>query len=473
MSQDYMHEVKLKNYDDSYLINLFQPEFASTFDLIKDNLLIMAIRNDRINLAMFFIATGIFNLNYKNLNGKNAFYYSIEKNYANIAIFIIENGFRDFSEDDLKNCSKIVELFPVLMKMLTVIENTNIIVPNDGFKIYDESFFKEIKLINSSGGYGEVYMGLGIDGNCYALKISKKTPKNLPPDIVKEIAITKCLNDYCAENNLYPVTAYIYGIYYDKDKNIYLISEFLKRSLFSVLTLYALVPIELKRDYLLNLFKSLIEKVNIIHKCGWLHLDLRAENIMIDSNGKLRIIDFGLSKFIGLEKFKLKDFHCTWFVKPPDDQNEILEYTYHDELIFKKIPTINTRVNYSADLFSISCILLGAIFGRVDMQLLFTKNKTYYFDRINDSSTIILHSLGDDDINRIKLFYPTLYDFFRCVFTTDSAYRLTCNETLKYGIFSTAEHLRISTNSITDIEDKDSFLPYEIQLRLHELKYLN
>ena len=33
--------------------------------------------------------------------------------------------------------------------------------------------------------------------------------------------------------------------------------------------------------------------VHAVHKIGYLHLDIKLENFVIDSNNKVRIIDFG------------------------------------------------------------------------------------------------------------------------------------------------------------------------------------
>ena len=39
--------------------------------------------------------------------------------------------------------------------------------------------------------------------------------------------------------------------------------------------------------------------IGALHKQGYMHRDMKLENIMLDSNGYLKLIDFGLAKLIG------------------------------------------------------------------------------------------------------------------------------------------------------------------------------
>ena len=52
--------------------------------------------------------------------------------------------------------------------------------------------------------------------------------------------------------------------------------------------LYLSVEIEVS-----NIFRNLIQGVSEIHKKGYIHKDLKPENIMFNDNGEIRIIDFG------------------------------------------------------------------------------------------------------------------------------------------------------------------------------------
>ena len=45
---------------------------------------------------------------------------------------------------------------------------------------------------------------------------------------------------------------------------------------------------------LLTIFKECCKTVKIIHDLGYLHLDIKPENFLINDNNQVKIIDFGL-----------------------------------------------------------------------------------------------------------------------------------------------------------------------------------
>ena len=56
-----------------------------------------------------------------------------------------------------------------------------------------------------------------------------------------------------------------------------------------------------KYDYISDLvehFRQIVMGIQEIHAHGYLHRDLKSSNIMIDSNNKIRIIDFGMTRSI-------------------------------------------------------------------------------------------------------------------------------------------------------------------------------
>ena len=49
----------------------------------------------------------------------------------------------------------------------------------------------------------------------------------------------------------------------------------------------------------IKIAKDLAEALMILHSCGFVHADIKPENILITPNNQLKIIDFGISWKIG------------------------------------------------------------------------------------------------------------------------------------------------------------------------------
>ncbi|CAI9763289.1 unnamed protein product [Fraxinus pennsylvanica] len=54
--------------------------------------------------------------------------------------------------------------------------------------------------------------------------------------------------------------------------------------------------------------KALLKGLNYIHKFGYVHCDIKLQNILMGKNGGVKIADFGLAKRVGREK--MGDFGC-------------------------------------------------------------------------------------------------------------------------------------------------------------------
>ena len=55
-------------------------------------------------------------------------------------------------------------------------------------------------------------------------------------------------------------------------------------------------------EFIRQLAKQLIKVIEKVHKAGVVYRDLKPENIMIENNGNIKVIDFGLAKVIGDDK---------------------------------------------------------------------------------------------------------------------------------------------------------------------------
>ena len=55
---------------------------------------------------------------------------------------------------------------------------------------------------------------------------------------------------------------------------------------------------QLKEDVAKSVFKQLIEGIEYCHNKSILHRDIKLDNILLSSNGEIKICDFGVSKLV-------------------------------------------------------------------------------------------------------------------------------------------------------------------------------
>jgi len=240
------------------------------------------------------------------------------------------------------------------------------------FKIYEQKDFEFVKynIKNKSGSYGEA-VHVRETGTNKDMIIKKFTSDAfiVSETSVSEIMILKYIN----EHNTH-IVPHIYGIHFHDD-NVYLVQEYLVYTFKDIVSLYNNIEIKAKYEEYKNIFRNLIEDVTIINYLGISHNDLKDENMMMDKNGRMKIIDFGLSEYYGLapNSYKTDKSMMTNYIKPPEkDENTIM---YESE--YKK--TLN------ADIYS-----LGVIFMNVYMD---TKYYKYGYDSDkNKFYQIIIHN---------------------------------------------------------------------------------
>lgn len=115
----------------------------------------------------------------------------------------------------------------------------------------------------------------------------------------QEIEILKTLN----HSNLIELIEII-----ETDKTYYIITELLKTLLFDYLEFTgAISEIEAK-----VLFQQIISAIKYLHSKMICHRDLKLENLMFDSEGRLKLLDFGFSKIFNREEL------CTSYCGSPD-----------------------------------------------------------------------------------------------------------------------------------------------------------
>ncbi|KAI0773351.1 kinase-like protein [Irpex lacteus] len=146
--------------------------------------------------------------------------------------------------------------------------------------------FRTVKVIGK-GAFGEVRVVQKTDtGKIYAMKTLKKE-EMLKKD---QLAHVRAERDVLAESNS-PWVVQLYYSFQDP-AYLYLIMEFLPGGdLMTMLIKYDTFSEDVTRFYI----AECVLAIEAVHKLGFIHRDIKPDNILIDKDGHIKLSDFGLS----------------------------------------------------------------------------------------------------------------------------------------------------------------------------------
>ncbi|KAK8003468.1 dual specificity protein kinase YAK1 [Apiospora arundinis] len=183
-----------------------------------------------------------------------------------------------------------------------------------------------------SGTYGKVFKGTNVyTKKLVALKKIRMEGERdgFPVTAVREIKLLQSLKH---ENivNLMEVMV--------EDNNCYMVFEYLSHDLTGLLNhpSYKLDPAEKK-----HMAKQLFEGLDYLHGRGVLHRDIKAANILVSSDGILKIADFGLARFYA--------------------KHHRLDYTNRVITIWYRSPELllgETQYTAAVDVWSAACVMV-------------------------------------------------------------------------------------------------------------------
>ncbi|KAJ2918691.1 hypothetical protein MD484_g1786, partial [Candolleomyces efflorescens] len=151
--------------------------------------------------------------------------------------------------------------------------------------------FRTVKVIGK-GAFGEVRLVQKVDtGKVYAMKSLQKA-EMLKRD---QLAHVRAERDVLAESTSPWVVQLFYS--FQDPLYLYLIMEFLPGGdLMTMLMKYDVFSEDVTRFYM----AECILAIEAVHNLGYIHRDIKPDNVLIDKNGHLKLSDFGLST--GLHK---------------------------------------------------------------------------------------------------------------------------------------------------------------------------
>ncbi|XP_039207403.1 serine/threonine-protein kinase LATS2 isoform X1 [Crotalus tigris] len=149
----------------------------------------------------------------------------------------------------------------------------------------DKSMFVKIKTLGI-GAFGEVCLACKVDTHAlYAMKTLRKK------DVLNrnQVAHVKAERDILAEaDNEWVVK--LYYSFQDKD-SLYFVMDYIPGGdMMSLLIRMEVFPEKLARFYIAELTLA----IESVHKMGFIHRDIKPDNILIDLDGHIKLTDFGL-----------------------------------------------------------------------------------------------------------------------------------------------------------------------------------
>lgn len=331
-------------------------------DQIIDNMSLKAL-NHRTNLGktalIMLVEIGEYKLCRKLImKGVNVKYYDND-GFSALSYLIFEID-QNINEERLSLC-------------FMCFENEEVTPRNTEFKSYSNSDFEsmgDVTMTDIKSTYGEMKWAIDYNQQVKIIKFFKSYNQNklIPDDLVKELVFIKELKLHLQN------IVNLEGTYTDMDGNLHLVFEPLAltlRDYFYLLKLYATIDsmkasmaqIRIEKGY-----KNLRATLDTIHDLGYLHNDIKLNNIMIGYDGQLRFIDFGISNFIGFSPYErvINTYMTTTNIKAPDYGRRLIvnfmkKVKNNSYEAIRSIAIESSMKSYNSDIYSLNVSFIQAI----------------------------------------------------------------------------------------------------------------
>ncbi|XP_063680868.1 cyclin-dependent kinase 4-like [Bolinopsis microptera] len=143
----------------------------------------------------------------------------------------------------------------------------------------------------------------------------QQTYHGIPREFLREISVLRQTDKFKHPNIIRLIDLFMYD---DEDHRrlmqLTLVFEYIEQDLFQFLQHYP--QPNLPTNEIKNIVLQLVCGIEFLHSLSIIHRDLKPQNVLISTAGVIKIADFGLSKFIWIQKVVTPEVITLWYRAP-------------------------------------------------------------------------------------------------------------------------------------------------------------
>lgn len=332
-----------------------------------DRKLYSACKNRNLKLIDEYLDMDV-GLNYIDENGRTPLSFLFEYNYFDQAKKYIEkcDKFMLTQKEKVKSSHTIFafergnnSMNELRLKIINLNEHEDFKEPPQ-IKKFSHTEFSDMSLEIGGGTYGKVYYASHATLGRIAIK---KVIEEKWGGFLEEITYYKMIN---ATSNASPI---VYG-FFMKNKAVYIVMEALAFTLLDIQKICPSFDDEMFKNYVKLFIKKICQKLYMINSIGICNNDIKCINVMIDFQGNVKIIDFGLAGYFGLNpqlKLVTRTTGTQYIVAPDADKRNKLFYD----------SSIHGYRTLNSDLYSVGVCVANFYFKTKYMNYIFKDGILY------------------------------------------------------------------------------------------------
>lgn len=201
-----------------------------------------------------------------------------------------------------------------------------------------ETRYRKIEVLGE-GTYGVVFKAFDLVSKQFValkkIRMEYEEDEGIPATTLREISSLKALN----HPNIVPLQDLFIN---HSEKKIYLIFDYFEQDLKAFINK---LPTNCSKEICQNLLQQILLGIEYCHSSGILHRDLKPQNILVSSNGVLKLADFGLARSFNFP------------LKPRNLTKEIVTLWYRAPELLLGEKQYSTAI----DIWSVGCIFAEMI----------------------------------------------------------------------------------------------------------------